>query len=176
MILEKISRHQRLEVLTCSKLAMVTSLNQTWAGLHQERVLGVEAVNKYSKLVVCVVGAGKTTFKIYCNAVVVVVSCVHLKANFYFTKSLAETAETELIWVHYRNNFPYGIITDCKAIKQLLVQGRMLILLDGLDEGKETDNVWVLKSVRSFSHQFIAVSSLLQELLQKEYTFAYRSW
>lgn len=174
-ILEKISKHQRLEVSDLLKVCDLDEFNRPNLGrIAQERVLGVEVVKKYSKLVVLgKPGAGKTTFLKY-----IAMQCssgqlqAHLVPIFISLKSFAETAEQPSLFEYITEQFsPYGF-SDYKIIQQLLNQGRMLILLDGLDEVKETDSQRVLKSVRSFCHQFLANRFLITcRIAAKEYTF-----
>ncbi|MDF5723878.1 MAG: hypothetical protein PUP91_26125 [Rhizonema sp. PD37] len=60
---------------------------------------------------------------------------------------------------------------DVKA-QQLLKQGKVLILLDGLDEVREEDTSRVLKQVQEFSYQFNTNQFIITcRIAAKEYTF-----
>ncbi len=63
-------------------------------------------------------------------------------------------------------------ITDPRVAKQLLNQGKVLLLMDGFDEVKETDSQRVLQAVNDFFTQFYANHFIVTcRLASREHTF-----
>ena len=57
-------------------------------------------------------------------------------------------------------------------MQQILSAGGALILLDGLDEVRDTDNSWVLRQIREFSQQFSQNQFVITcRIAAREYTF-----
>lgn len=173
-ILEKISARQRLEVRELLKVSVADVERPNLGIIIQERMLGVEAVKQYSNLIVLgKPGAGKTTFlkhiAIGCNSGQMLANLVPI---FITLKDFAETEQQLSLLEYITEQFSAYGITDAKVAEQLLSQGRMLILLDGLDEVKEIDSQRVLNSVISCFTQFHANRFIITcRIAAKEYTF-----
>ncbi len=174
-ILEKISARQRLEVRQLLKVCVADEFERPNLGrIIQERMLGVEAVKQYSNLIVLgKPGAGKTTFlkhiAIQCNSGQMLANLVPI---FITLKDFAETEQQLSLLEYITEQFSAYGITDAKVAEHLLSQGRMLILLDGLDEVKEIDSQRVLNSVVSCFTQFNANRFIITcRIAAKEYTF-----
>lgn len=172
-ILEKISKYQRLKVTDLLKVAVGEEFERPNLGIIiQERVLGVKAVKKYSKLIVLgKPGAGKTTFlkhiAIQCNSGQMLANLVPI---FITLKDFAERQPVSLLEYIIEQFAAYGV-TDAVA-EQLLNQGRMLILLDGLDEVKEIDSQRVLNLISSCFNQFYTNRFIITcRIAAKEYNF-----
>lgn len=174
-ILEKICGRQRLKVTDLLKICATDEFERPNLGkAAQDPVLGIEAVKKYSKLIVFgKPGTGKTTFLKH-----VALQCsngqlqAHLVPIFISLKDFAEIEHQPCLLEYITEQFStYGII-DPKVAKQLVSQGKMLVLLDGLDEVKEIDHQRVFKSVSSFFSQFYTNHFILTcRIAAKEYTF-----
>ncbi len=174
-ILDKISGRQRLELTDLLKVCDADRFERPNLGrIIHDRMLGVEAVKKYSKLIVLgKPGAGKTTFLKY---IAIQSSTGQLQAHlvpiFITLKDFAEMEQQPSLLEYITEQFlTYGI-TDAKVTQQLLIQGKMLILLDGLDEVKEIDSQRVVTSFSNFLNQFYANNFILTcRIAAKEYTF-----
>ena len=174
-ILEKISGRRRLEVAYLLKACVPEKFERPDLGsIAQERVLGIEAIKKYPKLMVLgKPGAGKTMFLKY---VAIQCSLGEFQANcvpiFISLKDFAETQKhLNLLEYIIEQFWTYGI-TDTSIAEQLLLQGKMLILLDGLDEVRKIDSSQVLQEVRNFSAQFhINHFVITCRTAAQEYTF-----
>ncbi|WP_254174649.1 NACHT domain-containing protein [Planktothrix pseudagardhii] len=155
-VLEKIPSHQQYEI--DELLQDFNSKNFDRFGLGRvtdKPIPGIEAVKKYLKLMVLGnPGAGKTTFlkhlAIQCNK-------ANLKAElvpiFITLKQFAEVAEKPSLFEYITEIFSdYDV--SCEQVSILLKQGKLLILLDGLDEVKIEDNSRVIKQVRDLSEKF----------------------
>ncbi|MBE9144778.1 NACHT domain-containing protein [Planktothrix mougeotii] len=155
-ILEKITSHRRHEI--DELLQDFNSKNFDRFGLGRvtdERIPGQEAVKKYSKLMVLgKPGSGKTTFlkhlAIQCNLGNFQEHCVSI---FITLKQFAEVEEKPSLLEYITE-----IFADCdissEQIAVLLKRGKLLILLDGLDEVKAEDNSRVIKQVLDLSEKF----------------------
>ncbi len=165
-ILEQITgrRHKRLEELL-QKCDLEEFNRIGLSQVEEERVLGVEAVQKYKKLIILgKPGAGKTTFlkhlAIQCNegsfAPDLLPVFVTLKdfAEAEHQPSLLEYISEKLLH-HYTalsaENIQTKLISD---LYKVFYAGRALVLLDGLDEVRTEAHLRIIKEVRDFSEQF----------------------
>lgn len=183
-ILEQITgrRHKRLEEL----LQEFKPDDFERFGLNQiaeERVPGLEAVQKYKKLILLgKPGAGKTTFLKY-----LAIQCDRGQFEaerlplFVTLKDFAEASDRVrlLEYISSRDFNCYmpqpSADEEEKRINdfyQLLSGGRALVLLDGLDEVRLEDCDRVLKEIRDFSQQFRANQFVMTcRIAAWEYTF-----
>ena len=174
-ILEKISGRRRLEVADLLKVCASNEFERPSLGrIAQERVPGLEAVKQYSKLIVLgKPGAGKTTFL---KHIATQCSLGEFHANrvpiFITLKDFAETEQETSLLEHIIGQFSTYGITDTTVTEQLLNQGKVLVLLDGLDEVRETDAYRVLQEVRNFTAKFHANHFIITcRIATREYTF-----
>ena len=126
--------------------------------VRAEGVAGVKAVERYTKLMVLgKPGAGKTTFLQY-----LAVQCnqghfqAHLIPVFIPLKNFAEDAldEGNFSLLDYINQDFYRSGVAEQEVETLLSQGRLLILLDGLDEVPEAASEQVIKHIRKLSDKY----------------------
>lgn len=144
------------------------------SGLVHERVLGLEALQKHSKLIVLgKPGIGKTTFLKH-----IALQCLSgsVESNkvpvLIVLKDFAEMPAQPSLLEYITYQFASYGIADTAIATQLLSYGRVLILLDGLDEVQEKDCYRVVQEVRSFSAQFHANHFILTcRIATHEYTF-----
>jgi len=123
--------------------------------ISEERIPGLEAVEKYSKLMVIgKPGAGKTTFL---KSLALQCSEGNLQRNlvpiFIILKDFPEHGKKQTLLEYIIEQLSaYEIVGE--EIEQLLKQGRTMILLDGLDEVKEKDSIYVLNEIQHFSDRY----------------------
>jgi predicted NACHT family NTPase len=149
-ILEKISARRRLGL---TELLQEFDLNTFdrfgLSKITEVRVPGLDAANRYSKLVLLgKPGAGKTTFLKY-----LAMKCLdgEFKADFvpvFITlRDFAEVSHTKDLLEFITNQ--YG-----EELKNIIQHGKALILLDGLDEIRGQDVSRVVNQVRQLSTYF----------------------
>ncbi|MEC4817858.1 MAG: NACHT domain-containing NTPase [Scytonema sp. PMC 1069.18] len=141
----------------------------------QKRVPGLNAVQEHSKLMVLgKPGAGKTTFLKY-----LAIQCIEGQFQsdrfpiFITLKDFAEAPKQPSILEYIAQQLSKCKVTDANLkAEQLLEQGKVLILLDGLDEVREEDTKRVLKQVQEFSYQYHTNQFVITcRIAAKEYTF-----
>jgi len=173
-VLEKISGRRRLEVADLLKVCLVDDFERPSLGrVTEERVSGPEAIKKYSKLVVLgKPGSGKTTFLKH-----IALQCSsgqlqdHLVPLFITLKDFAEAEQQPTLLEYIRNLLAAVGIVENSVAEQLLSYGRILVLLDGLDEVREVDCYRVLQEVRKLSTQFHASHFVITcRIATREYT------
>jgi predicted NACHT family NTPase len=175
-ILEKITGRRRLEIAQLLEKCNPAEDFERF-GLNQvveKRVPGLAAVEQHSKLMILgKPGAGKTTFlkriAIQCKLGKFLADYVPI---FITLKDFAEEAGKPSLLQYINNQFIINNISDQEIIKTMLLQGRAIVLLDGLDEVKQADNDRVLKEIRNFSTQYDANYFIITcRIASKEYTF-----
>ncbi|HLP87069.1 MAG TPA: NACHT domain-containing NTPase [Nostocaceae cyanobacterium] len=150
--------------------------------ITEEKIPALEAVEKYSKLMILgKPGAGKTTFLKY-----LAMQCIEGKVqadHVPFFVTLKDFAEAEnkpgllkYIGDDTFKNLPHNNRISkenlSNYINELINHGKALILLDGLDEVREEDNKRVLKEIRDFSEQYLNNHFITTcRIAAKEYTF-----
>ncbi len=136
---------------------------------------GLQAVEQHSKLMVLgKPGAGKTTFLKY-----LAMQCIEGEFQsdrfpmFVTLKDFAEAPKQPDILEYIAQQLSKCKVTDANVkAEQLLQQGKVLILLDGLDEVREEDTSRVLKQVQEFSYQFSTNQFIITcRIGAKEYKF-----
>ena len=190
-ILEKITGRRRLGIAELlQELSLENFERFSLSGVQEARVPGLDAVNKHAKLMILgKPGAGKTTFLKY-----VTLQCIegNFKPTFvpiFITlKDFAEDPNQPSLLNYLIQVFKnYGIEPDTKInaglwttllggnvtpAELLLWQGRVLLLLDGLDEVKEIDGSRVLQQIQGFTNQFPKNPFVITcRIAAREYTF-----
>lgn len=158
-ILEEIASQQWLEI---SKLQGLTPEEFDRFGLgeiDQKQISGIRAVETYSKLrVLGKPGSGKTTFlqhlAIQCNQGNFAANRVTIFITLRdFAEESREAGHFSLL-NYIQEEFLTSGISDPSAIETLLREGRVLLLLDGLDEVLNQDSKAVLKEIRRISEKY----------------------
>ena len=196
-ILDKITGRRGLELSELMRDADPEKFERFCLGNVRERcVPGLEAVETFSKLMILgKPGAGKTTFLKH-----LAIQCIGGEFQsdrvpvFVTLKDFAEAdgkpdlfgyisrlvshnfAEIPPTPLNKGGNeegsvppFSRGARGD---LQQILSAGGALILLDGLDEVRDTDNSWVLRQIREFSQQFSQNQFVITcRIAAREYTF-----
>ncbi|MCL6754138.1 NACHT domain-containing NTPase [Nostoc sp. CCCryo 231-06] len=126
--------------------------------LYQERVSAIQAVITYSKLMVLgKPGSGKTTFLKYiaiqCNKGKLLSDRIPIFIRLRnFAEDARETGSYSLL------SYISQELADCGAsdqeIQTLLVDGKMLVMLDGLDEIPEDDNYQIISKIAIFTEKY----------------------
>jgi predicted NACHT family NTPase len=174
-IFEKIIGSRRLEIAQLLETCNLEDFDRFGLGrVTEERVPGLVAVKRYSKLMILgKPGAGKTTFlkrvATQCNKGQFFGERVPI---FITLKDFAETTGQPGLLQYITTWFVENQILDQQAAEMLLRQGRAIVLLDGLDEVKQADNNRVLKEIRDFSNRYDANYLVITcRIAAKEYTF-----
>ncbi|HSM80758.1 MAG TPA: NACHT domain-containing NTPase [Nodosilinea sp.] len=158
-ILETVANRQCLKITELNSLAPTEFDRVGLSAIDQSQIPGVEAVQTHGKLrVLGKPGVGKTTFlqhlAVQCNQGEFAPEQVPL---FIALREFAETAKRQddpsLFNYIYQTLLTAGI-TDPAQLDLLLTEGRLLLLLDGLDEVLNQDINAVLREIRSFSGKY----------------------
>lgn len=147
-------------------------------GLHEpseKRVPGLQAVQHHNKLMVLgKPGAGKTTFLKY-----LAMHCIEgqFLTNrvpvFIILKDFAQDPkQLDILQYITQQLFICGIQNSSVKTEQLLRQGKVLVLLDGLDEVREEDTKRILWQTRNISEQFHTNQFVITcRIAAQKYTF-----
>lgn len=175
-ILEQITGRRRLKIAELMQGCDQDNFERLGlSGVKQKRVSGLDVVQRYSKLMVLgKPGAGKTTFLKY-----LAMQCIEgrYQANrvpiFITLKDFAEAPKKPDIL-----KFIVQLLSSCggtytsATVEKLLKQGKVFVLLDGLDEVREEDTKSVLRQIREFSDLFHTNQFVITcRIAAKEYIF-----
>jgi predicted NACHT family NTPase len=162
-ILEDISSQQQLAIADLQNIEP-NHFDQQFdklgmGAIEQSQISGMRAVEKYLKLrVLGKPGAGKTTFLQH-----LAVQCNHSRflgqmvPVFITLRNFVEAsrASQEFSLLDYiSQEFAASGICDRSVVETLLKSGRVLLLLDGMDEILNQDCVAVLNEIRKFSDDY----------------------
>jgi predicted NACHT family NTPase len=158
-ILEEIASLQYLEISDLQNLDPKEFDRFGLGEADQNQIPGTQAVETYSKLrVLGKPGVGKTTFLQYlaiqCNQNAFAPNQVPI---FITLRSFAEESKitNEFSLLKYiRQEFLTSGISDPSVIETLLNAGRVLLLLDGMDEVLNEQSNAVLSEIRRFSEKY----------------------
>ncbi len=191
-ILEKLTRNQRREIDELLEHCEGEDFYR-WGlagGVKQKRITGLEAVERHDKLMILgKPGAGKTTFLKF-----LAMSCIGgtLSADrvpvFVTLKDFTDAANTPKLLEFISQQFTnYGITGNIRVntdffdalfnrnanpIEVLLRKGRILVLLDGLDEVREKDDGRVIREIEEFAKQYHQCQIVLTcRIAAKQYIF-----
>jgi predicted NACHT family NTPase len=158
-ILEEIASQQWLEITELQNLDPKEFDRFGLGEANQNQIPGTEAVETYSKLrVLGKPGVGKTTFlqhlAIQCNQSEF---AAHQVPVFITLRNFAQESKisNEFSLLKYiRQEFLTSGISDPSTIETLLNAGRVLLLLDGMDEVLNQQSNTVLSEIRRFSEKY----------------------
>ncbi|WP_413261508.1 NACHT C-terminal helical domain 2-containing protein [Floridanema flaviceps] len=173
-ILEKITGRRRKEISELLEESNSGDFERFGLGkIKEKQVPGLEAVEKYSKLMILgKPGAGKTTFLKY-----LAIQSIEGKFKaelvpiFITLKDFAEATNKPRLLEYISQQLVNCEVTDNQVV-EIFQNNKALVLLDGLDEVREEDSQRVLKEIRGFSDQFRNNRFVMTcRIAAKEYTF-----
>jgi predicted NACHT family NTPase len=156
-ILEEIASQQWFEIANLQNLAPTEFDRVGLGAAEQKQIPGIQAVAAHSKLrVLGKPGVGKTTFlqhlAIQCSRGEFAADQVPI---FISLKEFAEEASSEFSLFDYVHQVLLpSKISNPTGLETLLQAGRVLLLLDGMDEVLNQDITAVVKEIRKFSDTY----------------------
>lgn len=174
-ILEKISGRRRLGLEELLQDCDPENFDRFVLGqVRHQRIPGLQAVEEHRQLMILgKPGAGKTTFMkrlaILCNGGEFQPQRVPV---FVTLKDYAEAAGSPNLQTYIRNQWKTCGVREAHALATILKAGDALILLDGLDEVRETDHDRVLQDIKTFTQQFRDCQCVITcRIAAREYIF-----
>ncbi len=158
-ILEEIASQQWFEIADLQKLKRTDFDRIGMGAVEQKQVAGMQAVETYSKLrVLGKPGVGKTTFLQYlaiqCNQGKFAANRVPIFLTLRdFAEECKENGNFSLLHYIRQELFASGVANP-SVTETLLQEGRVLLLLDGVDEVLNNDITAVLREIRKFSGKY----------------------
>ncbi|MGB8701589.1 MAG: NACHT domain-containing NTPase [Thermosynechococcaceae cyanobacterium] len=158
-ILEDIASQQWFEIKDLQNLEP-TEFDRVGLGvIERQQIPGMQAVETYSKLrVLGKPGVGKTTFlqhlAIQCNRGEFAANQVPIFILLReFTEEARRSGEFSLLKT-MRQTLLLSGVANPSVLQTLLQEGRVLVLMDGMDEVRNQDIPAVLREIRMFSEQY----------------------
>jgi predicted NACHT family NTPase len=158
-ILEQIASEQWLDLTTLDRLNPENIERYGLGKISESQISGIDAVEKNHKLrVLGKPGAGKTTFlkhlAMQCNDGGFAINYVPIFITLRdFAESCKDTSQVSLLkFIH--QEFLISDISHVSVIKKLLLSGRVLLLIDGMDEIWHEDEHNILNEIRRFAEKY----------------------
>ncbi|MBD2212042.1 NACHT domain-containing NTPase [Nostoc linckia FACHB-104] len=175
-ILEKITGRRRLDISELLQNSEPDDFERFGLNrVKEKQVPGIEAVQQHQKLMVLgKPGAGKTTFLKYLAMQCIEGQYLTNQVPLFITlKDFAETPKQPDMLEYIAQQLAFCGVQDASAkADKLLRQGKVLVLLDGLDEVREEDTKRVLRQIRDISDKFHTNQFVITcRIAAKEYTF-----
>ncbi|MBW4657977.1 MAG: NACHT domain-containing NTPase [Drouetiella hepatica Uher 2000/2452] len=157
--LEEIPSQQWLELADLQRFTPKEFNRFGLGDVSQTQIAGVEAVETYSKLrVLGKPGAGKTTFlqhlAIRCSQGSFAAERVPVFITLRDFVDEAKDPDELSLGTYLHDEFLTSGISDPSVVRTLLQEGRMLLLLDGLDEVLHQERKAVVKEIRRLSEKY----------------------
>jgi len=158
-IVEEIASQQWLEIADLKSLTPEEFDRFGLGEVSQKKISGMRAVETYSKLrVLGKPGSGKTTFlqhlAIECNQGKFAANRVPIFITLRDFADESKEAGHSSVLNYIRAEFLTSGISEPSVIETLLREGRVLLLLDGLDEVLGSDSNAVVKEIRRLSENY----------------------
>jgi predicted NACHT family NTPase len=154
-ILEKIAANSRRQVPNREESSNldISDLN---SDIKKKTIPALEAASKYSKLMILgKPGAGKTTFlkqvAMRCNSDKFK---PHHIPVFITLRDFAESPERLDLLSYIKQQWQHCDVSNFQKAEFLLKEGRVLVLMDGLDEIREEDYRRVRQEIERFTNRF----------------------
>ncbi|CAN1213601.1 NACHT domain-containing NTPase [Tumidithrix helvetica PCC 7403] len=158
-ILEEIASRQWFEIAELQRLGPEAFDRVGLGAVDRKQISGMQVVETYSKLrVLGKPGVGKTTFLQY-----LAIQCnrgkfaAHQIPIFILLRDFAEESRENgkfSLLEYIRQAFLVAGVSNLSALEVLLQSGRILLLLDGMDEVLSQDSTAVLREIRKFSEKY----------------------
>lgn len=158
-ILEEVPKQQWLELADLQRSTRKEFDRGGLAGIEQTQIAGTEAVEIYSKLrILGKPGAGKTTFLQYlairCNQGRFAANRVPIFVNLRDFSDESRSIEQLNLFSYLREELLTSGISDSSTIETLLREGKVLLLLDGLDEVQNQERRIVANEIRRLAEKY----------------------
>ena len=162
-ILEQIPSQQWLEIAAINSLPPEDIDRFGLGKIVESQIPGMQAVERYSKLrVLGKPGSGKSTFLKYlaiqCNRERIIASAGVSQVPIFialrdFAESCQKSHHADLLdFIH--QEFIASDIAQLAIVKKLLQGGRILLLIDGMDEVTHEEEHIILNEIRLFSEKY----------------------
>ncbi|HEY9596382.1 MAG TPA: NACHT domain-containing NTPase, partial [Cyanophyceae cyanobacterium] len=175
-ILEEITSQQWLELSDLQGVQSEEFDRLNLRRVRAEGVVGLKAVERYTKLMVLgKPGAGNTTFlqslAVHCNQGEFQVERVPIFIRLnHFAEDALDKSNINLL-NYIQQEFSYCDISK-QEVEVLLNSGRGLILLDGLDEVPEIASAQVIQQIRQLAQQYYKNQIIITcRIAAKDYRF-----
>ena len=158
-ILEEVANQQWSDLATLNNLDLTDFDRVELGPVERSQIPGMQAVETYTKLrVLGKPGVGKTTFlqhlAVQCNQGEFASDQVPI---FVALREFAATAKRQgnfSLFDYLQQTFLTSGITDPLTLDTLLQAGRVLLLIDGMDEVSNSEMALVINEIRRFSDRY----------------------
>ncbi|MBD2395469.1 NACHT domain-containing NTPase [Cyanobacterium aponinum FACHB-4101] len=173
-ILEKITANQRKNIKELNSKAKNNIDRLRLSEKVVEKISGLDAVKKYNQLIILgKPGSGKTTFLKYITIQSISENFLNdFIPVFISLKDFAELENNLNLCQYITQLFTSNLCIKDSDINSLLALGKLLILLDGLDEIKEQNTKKVIKEIQYLFDKFPNNRFIITcRIAAKEYIF-----